>query len=442
MNRVRMHERRLRAAFQRALLIAMAPAAALQGCGDDTVVPVPGADAGDATTSDVTVPGEGGSDATGPAVDSGEGEAAPRDAAAPDGDSGRTGADAGVTDASDAASADGEDDDGSMDASEEPSPWCADASVGTPYWPDGGGNCRYLVDLSCAGFAPTAGCFLSGSDCLKVCSLNTPLFDCEYAYPACTVAGRFVAEAGQPVTINCDLCPGAGRRPPGLRGRRAERARSLVGEYFAQAAYLEAASVHAFEHVARELRAHGAPRGLVAAAERSARDEVRHARVMGAFAARHGAAVAEPRTGATPVRSLEEIARENAVEGCVRETYGAVLATWQAARARDAGLRRALRRIAADETRHAALAWAIADWVEGLLDPAGRGRVARARRDARRQLRAEVARERHPDLAGYAGLPAAGQARALLAVTERRPRPDHSKRRASIGSSCDAFRAG
>jgi hypothetical protein len=61
---------------------------------------------------------------------------------------------------------------------------------------------------------------------------------------------------------------------------------------------------------------------------------------------------------APPARSLEELAVENAVEGCVRETYGALTAIWQARTAKDPSVAAAVRRIARDETRHAALSWA------------------------------------------------------------------------------------
>ncbi|MDC3954772.1 hypothetical protein [Polyangium jinanense] len=80
------------------------------------------------------------------------------------------------------------------------------------------------------------------------------------------------------------------------------------------------------------------------------------------------------------------MARENAVEGCVREAYGALIATFQAAHARDPKVRRAMQVIAADETRHAALAWRIASWVESKLDEKARRALAAARRKAAREL--------------------------------------------------------
>src|SRR5262249_806141 len=148
---------------------------------------------------------------------------------------------------------------------------------------------------------------------------------------------------------------------------------------------------HAFRRLARELRAHGAPRALVRRAEKAARDEIRHARATAALARRHGGRPAKPRVAPRKIRSLARIARENAIEGCARETFGALVATGQAEAARDPRIRKAMRTIARDETSHAALAWDVARWIEPRLRPATRARLAQARRDALSTLEAELA---------------------------------------------------
>jgi hypothetical protein len=179
-------------------------------------------------------------------------------------------------------------------------------------------------------------------------------------------------------------------------------------------AHLEAASVHAFERLSRELRAHGAPSSLVRAARESARDEVRHARLAGKLAARFGGSPRGASVRGNGVRSLGRVAKENAVEGCVRETYGALVAAWQATHARDARVRRWMRTIARDELRHAALAWAIAAWANERLDRGSRTRVARARAQALEQLRGQVEQEASSAVCDVAGLPSAREARALF----------------------------
>jgi rubrerythrin len=176
----------------------------------------------------------------------------------------------------------------------------------------------------------------------------------------------------------------------------------------------EAASVHAFEQLRAELSWLRAPAELVVAAASSARDEERHARTITELARSRGAEpalkfVVQPRSS-----DIESTARHNAVEGCVRETYGALLAHWQATRAEDPELRAAFARIARDETRHAALAWAIARWADTRLPAKGQRRVAHAHRRAVRTLERELGREPHRDLVRQAGLPRAAQARSLL----------------------------
>ncbi|HEY8077904.1 MAG TPA: hypothetical protein VIF62_27450, partial [Labilithrix sp.] len=209
------------------------------------------------------------------------------------------------------------------------------------------------------------------------------------------------------VTLDCNDCiaAGSGRRPRGLRARR------VHGGWFARMAWEEAASVHAFERLARELREHGAPPKLARAADRAARDEVRHARVMTKLA---GARVAAPRVGRPLPRSLEAIARENATEGVVKESFGALVLRWQAARAADPALRTALARIARDETRHAALARAVASWADARLDSPARRRVRAAKKRALATLRTDIARA-WPALDARLGYPDVAAASALYA---------------------------
>ena len=100
-------------------------------------------------------------------------------------------------------------------------------------------------------------------------------------------------------------------------------------------------------------------------------------------------------------RSLEAMCLENAVEGCVRETFGALVTGWQARTAGDAEVRRALGPISRDELRHAELAWAVDDWAAGRLTPVERERIRQARREALSVL--EKMRRHHlprPALAG------------------------------------------
>jgi hypothetical protein len=188
-----------------------------------------------------------------------------------------------------------------------------------------------------------------------------------------------------------------------------------MGEHFAQAFRLEASSIPAFRILARELSEHRAPGHLVRAAHRAEADEVRHVRATAALARRYGATPVRPRYGTQHKnRSLETIASENAVEGCVRETYGALVALWQARYAADPVVAAAMAPIADDETRHAELAWEVAAWAETKLSRAARVRVADARVRALSDLRAEAYSPNAASLVREAGVPPPATAAHLL----------------------------
>jgi hypothetical protein len=205
-----------------------------------------------------------------------------------------------------------------------------------------------------------------------------------------------------------------GRRPEGFAQSSSPAHASAFAKYFATGARLEAASVDAFRILRRELAAHGAPRKLLRKASRASRDERRHARVMRSLGRRWGAPVETPRTATRPVRDLFALALENAVEGCVRETYGALLATWQAAHARDREVRAAMSEIAREETQHASLSWEVGRWAEARLGADMRARVVEARTRAVDALAAELAVDPPAELVERLGVPTAAQAGRLL----------------------------
>jgi hypothetical protein len=95
----------------------------------------------------------------------------------------------------------------------------------------------------------------------------------------------------------------------------------------------------AFEQLERDLSRLGAPQRLRARACKAALDERRHTAIPSALAARFGASPLEPAREPLP---REPWALENAVEGVVRETFGAAEALWRARHAADEGVRRAM----------------------------------------------------------------------------------------------------
>lgn len=204
-----------------------------------------------------------------------------------------------------------------------------------------------------------------------------------------------------------------GRRPAGFED---EPLGDTPGERFAAAAALEAAAVTAFEDLAAELAAHGAPRSLLAGCRRAAADEVRHARDVGALAAAFGGAVRARGVPARPgPRPLAALALENLVEGCVGEAFAAALAEHQRRAAAHPGVRRVARAIAREEAAHAALGFRVHAWLAARLTDAERLELAdrfEARLDA---LAGEAVAPSTPALEAL-GFLAEEPARRLFAV--------------------------
>jgi hypothetical protein len=252
-------------------------------------------------------------------------------------------------------------------------------------------------------------CRVDADSCGWVCAKAQEL-STEYGRrTGCEV--RFFGDDAEVTLLLSTGCPVDGRRPAGLVEVASFAARDRAGAWLAEAAWLEAASIHAFVELARELKERGAPGRLVRAALAAAQDEVRHTEVMTQLALRYGAQPELPVVARSVPRTLEAMAIENAVEGCVRETWGALCALWQSSTAQDPEVRRVYAQIAKDELRHAQLAWAIDAWCAPLLGDAARANVAMARQRAAQQLL-----EGHDSLAGLPalGVPGPRDARGML----------------------------
>jgi hypothetical protein len=141
---------------------------------------------------------------------------------------------------------------------------------------------------------------------------------------------------------------------------------------------------------------------------------------MKALCRRWGARPERASVASVPGRKLEAVAIENAVEGCVGETYAAVVAAWQAVHARDARVRTVMGKIAREEAQHAALSWQVGQWASRRLGPTERRRVAAATRAAIEALRNGVAVEPPRELVETVGLPTAAEATRLLDGMTRR----------------------
>jgi hypothetical protein len=290
-------------------------------------------------------------------------------------------------------------DGGGIDATKDGSPLEPEAACGGCNCPEPtSGN--ITSDQACA-LAPTlttpfgsacdtlCGALNDGSSYAYFCALPA---DYMSAYQASVDAGSGSGDAGRDAGASCPAWTGTvtlqcsiecmGRRTCGIadppRGADAS-----LGDVLAGRAYLEEVSVHAFARLERELAAHGAPPSLLRDARRARRDEVRHTAMMSRLARRFGGRPRSPQPLApVEVRSLRDIALENAVEGCVRETYGAVVGLVEARRSSDRDVRGAMEQIGADECRHAELAWEVARWILPRLTAAEREEIRRSMRSA------------------------------------------------------------
>jgi hypothetical protein len=282
----------------------------------------------------------------------------------------------------------------------------------------GGVDVGCIYDLPC-GLPPTlmpVGCGVYFAD-----AIDSSLPDA-HAYAGCTIAegsgctsGAFTPTAAGGLGIICTDClAGGGRRPRGLRSPKRVAAKTPSGAYFATMAHEEAASVHAFHRMKQELLRFGAPERLVRAASRATREESSHAKMMKRLATAFGGVASPALMKKESRRSLEAMAIENAVEGCVNETFGALLMTWQSANTSSKDLRTAFAKIARDETGHAVLSREVAAWAETQLDAQANARVKRARSRAVAKLERSSKRLENKGFEQIVGWPTRTQRSELI----------------------------
>ncbi|MCA9626299.1 MAG: ferritin-like domain-containing protein [Myxococcales bacterium] len=143
-------------------------------------------------------------------------------------------------------------------------------------------------------------------------------------------------------------------------------AREAAQHHYLQMAAMEHASVAAFARFTLQLMSLGAPADLLRGSHEALADELRHAKLAFAIAAHLGA----PRqpgpldvTGALEQASPRAILETTLAEGCVGETIAAARMLEASLLVADPALAAELRRVAEDETRHAALAWRSVAWL-------------------------------------------------------------------------------
>jgi len=271
---------------------------------------------------------------------------------------------------------------------------------------------RVVIDMPDAQLMALLDACKMQQDCQPLC---TEVYRREYGFtpsvpPPCTLEVEATSGLNVALFPMEQQCTG-GRRPAGYR--RGRGCGPTVGRYLALQAELEAASVRAFSDLHDDLRALGAPAMLRRAAITAAADEVRHARTCERLARRHGATPVLREIAPAERRGRRQLALDNLVEGCMRETYGAVVAGYQARTAGDATVRRAMRVIARDEARHATLSWRIHAWLVPQLSVDERRDLAAAAATAREELASGG--EPDVEVSRVLGVPDAVVASAVLA---------------------------
>lgn len=289
--------------------------------------------------------------------------------------------------------------------------------------------------LECASHDPTHGCGHVAFACQtpddtcrvacaqNMCALNEQgVREC---LPGGCAIGRPFLVAGEArtaeVVASRDWAAAASVKPMVFALSEAERGR--LAEHWTSAALAEHASVAAFARFALEALALGAPANLLVDAANAMRDEIEHARLCFALASTYGSRDVGPGaldvgTAIGPI-SLSTAALSTLLEGCVGETLAAIEAAESASHATDSVIAEVLSRIAADEGRHAELAFRFVAWALTL----GGARLGSELRAELATVRETLAREasvaRDDELLAHGVLSGARRAALRLKAFER-----------------------
>lgn len=171
-------------------------------------------------------------------------------------------------------------------------------------------------------------------------------------------------EAGNhPVTCDFDSGVVDGRVHASIPKLNQSKGQSRLGCHFAKAYHAEASAVGAFLQLRKELAFHNAPQKLLDRCFLAAKEEIVHAQVMAKLAKKYKGELPRLDFGTFEPRSLIELAIDNAVEGCIFETFSALKVLQQFHNTDDLLFARTMKQIALDEISHAELAWDIHNYL-------------------------------------------------------------------------------
>jgi hypothetical protein len=212
--------------------------------------------------------------------------------------------------------------------------------------------------------------------------------------------------------------PVPGRLPNGLQLSHEQAATqssvNVLGQYLADMTAMETAAITAFYYLSLELKAYDAPAELIARAQQAILEETRHSEMAALLAASFDADMPEVMVDDFCLRSLYEIALENAVEGCVNETFAAACGLWQSEYAQLDVFRKVISHITEEEMGHAELSWKIHQWIMPQLSEVQQEQIRIAQAKAVDSLVSDFKQESNPVLQQAFGLPTKDDASRLF----------------------------
>lgn len=300
---------------------------------------------------------------------------------------------------------------------------CVDAGV-----PDAGpctprvsiivGGCEARVEYPCGAPGGPIDAMLDRTRCNSLCQVatqsNPNIFAGVCNYQSFTNGGP-----GSPNVIFCGGC-GVGRLTDEIDASPIACTDGSMGQWLAQSAWFEGVAADAFDRLANELLLLQAPADLIDRSRQNGIDEQEHHRVMCLLAEREGVTPASVQSGSHTMRSLAEIAIENAGEGCVRETLGALVMQWQGLHAETAELREVFSKIAQEETAHAQWSWELDAWARSVLSVEQIAQMDARRTQTVAALTHEMCdSEPFTGLRDRAGMPSAFVVRSMIAELQQ-----------------------
>jgi hypothetical protein len=271
----------------------------------------------------------------------------------------------------------------------------ADADCGSGQFCLCGDPVGSCVDSPCSGAADCEGEFLCSQyyDRIGIGCGESPQFACQTAADVCgsdqdcdgasctlTDGARSCVEVppvacGRPFLVAGEQRLAAASNGvqwqvelgrPDLSDTLSPAERAVLGQAWSDVGLMEHASIAAFARFTLQLMHLGAPAALVQASIQATSDEARHAlscfTLASSYLGRNCGPGALSMDAALDAVRLRDVVALAVREGCVGETIAALEASESAAHCQDTRVRDVLRGIAADEQRHAELAWQFVAW--------------------------------------------------------------------------------